>query len=89
MKSPIILLLAMTLSVSAFAVEEEKPETISDQRLLNMQQQLQLSDEQLVEMRQIREEGGSKKDIRSVLTEEQQQQLQELKKQRQKKQSEK
>ena len=54
-----------------------------------MQKQLQLSDEQLVEMRQVRDEGGSKKEVRAVLTEEQREQLQELKKERQKKQADK
>ena len=87
MRNYIILLIAMTFSMSVLAIEEEEKNTISDKRLLNMQKQLQLSDEQLVEMRQIRDEGGSKKEVRTVLTEEQRQQLRELKKERQKKQA--
>lgn len=89
MRNWIILLIAMTFSIPALAVEKEEKKTISDKRLLNMQKQLQLSDEQLVEMRQVRDEGGSKKEVRAVLTEEQREQLQELKKERQKKQADK
>ena len=89
MRNWIVLLIAMTFSIPALAVEKEEKKTISDKRLLNMQKQWQLSDEQRVEMRQVRDEGGSKKEVRAVLTEEQREQLQELKKERQKKQADK
>ena len=41
-------------------------------RLERMRQHLDLSDAQVEEMRRIREEGGSREDMRAVLTEEQQ-----------------
>ena len=37
-----------------------------------MQAHLELSDEQVAEMRRIREDGGSREEVRAVLTEEQQ-----------------
>jgi Spy/CpxP family protein refolding chaperone len=54
------------------AVAEGKKPPISDDQLENMQKRLELTDEQVAEMRKIRGEGGSKKDMRAVLTEQQQ-----------------
>ncbi len=42
------------------------------ERLERMRQHLDLTDEQVEEMRRIREEGGSREEMRAVLTEEQQ-----------------
>jgi len=50
--------------------------TITDEQLSKMQEQSQLSDEQVAKMRQIREEGGSRKDMRAVMTDEQKKQAQ-------------
>jgi hypothetical protein len=44
-------------------------------KLERMQQNLGLSDEQVEQMRQIKAEGGSREDIKAVLTEEQQQMM--------------
>lgn len=41
------------------------------QRLAKMQQVLGLSDEQVTQMREIRENGGSRKDMRAILTDDQ------------------
>ena len=41
------------------------------QRMQRMQEHLQLSDTQVAEIRSIRENGGSREDVRAVLTDEQ------------------
>jgi Spy/CpxP family protein refolding chaperone len=46
-------------------------------RLARMQEHLDLSDEQVEKIRQIRESGGGREEIHAVLTEEQQAKLQE------------
>ena len=48
--------------------------------LEKMQQQLDLTDAQVEEIRQIKAEGGSREDIKAVLTEEQQQKMQQHRK---------
>ena len=48
------------------ATEEERAA-----RMERMQQHLELSDEQVAEMRRIREEGGGREEVRGVLTDEQ------------------
>jgi len=80
MKICIALLLAASVS-APFAVlaGEDKDKTISDAQLSRMQKRLGVTDDQLEAMRKIRGEGGSKKDIRSVLTDEQKVRAQELK----------
>lgn len=55
--------------------DQDVKETFSDQHLGNMQKNLGLSDEQLGQMRTIRDEGGSREDIRDVLNEDQKQQV--------------
>ena len=55
--------------------EEEKA-----QRLARMKAHLQLSDEQVAQMKQIRAEGGNRDDIRAILTQEQQQKWDEARK---------
>jgi Spy/CpxP family protein refolding chaperone len=45
-----------------------------------MQQHLDLTDAQVEEIRQIKAEGGSREDIKAVLTEEQQQKMQQHRK---------
>jgi len=53
-----------------------------DRRLDKLQEKLALSDEQIVEIRKIRDQGGGRKDIRAVLDEGQQQQWQEARRRR-------
>lgn len=48
-----------------------------DDRFERMRQHLQLTDEQVAEMRRIREEGGSREEMRAVLTDEQRARAQE------------
>jgi hypothetical protein len=48
-----------------------------------MQQELGLSEQQIQQMREIREQGGSREDMRAVMTEEQQTRAQEMRKSRQ------
>ena len=49
--------------------------------LERMQQHLDLTDAQVEEIRQIKAQGGSREDIKAVLTEEQQQKMQQHRKQ--------
>jgi Spy/CpxP family protein refolding chaperone len=48
--------------------------------LEKMQQQLDLTDAQVEEIRQIKAEGGSREEVKAVLTEEQQQKMQQHRK---------
>ena len=48
------------------ATEEERAA-----RMERMQQHLELSDEQVAEMRRIREEGGGREEVRALMTDEQ------------------
>ncbi len=47
------------------------------QRAAHMQEKFGVTDEQLAEMRRIRQEGGSREEIRQVLTEDQRRQMKE------------
>jgi hypothetical protein len=71
MKYTITLLLLAVMSAPFSAVAEGEKPPVSDEQLNNMQKRLELTDEQVTEMRKIRDEGGSKKDLRAVLTPEQ------------------
>jgi Spy/CpxP family protein refolding chaperone len=44
-------------------------------RMARMQERLGLSDDQVIQMKEIRESGGSRKDMRAVLTEDQRAQI--------------
>ncbi|KAA1189212.1 hypothetical protein F0M18_16185 [Pseudohalioglobus sediminis] len=70
------------LMVPVAGIAEEPVAAFSDQRLANMQRQLELTDEQVQEMRSIRDEGGDRKAMSAVLSEEQQQLRRDLKQQR-------
>jgi hypothetical protein len=65
----LVLCLAMTTAV-AFA-DEEKSKQANGDRMAKMQQNLGLNDEQVAQMRQIRDNGGSKEEFLAVLTEDQ------------------
>lgn len=59
--------------------EPDYTRPFTDQRLERLQRMLELSTEQLVEMRKIRDEGGSRKDMRTVFSDEQSQRFEEVK----------
>ena len=62
----LVFCLAMT-SIITFADEVKSPQGDAD-RMDRMQQNLGLTDQQVAEMRQIRDNGGSKEEILAVLT---------------------
>jgi len=64
-----VLCLAMT-SIVTFADEVKSTQGDAD-RMARMQQNLGLSDQQVAQIRQIRDSGGSKEEILAVLTEDQ------------------
>ncbi len=71
MKKILVLILAMAMaSTAALADDEERNSPMSD-RMAQMQKNLDLSDEQVAQIRQIRDDGGGKEEILAVLTEEQ------------------
>ncbi len=71
MKKILVLILAMAMaSAATLADDEENKSTMSD-RMAQMQKNLGLSDEQVAQIRQIRDNGGSKEEIHAVLTDEQ------------------
>ena len=67
-----VLMLTTTLMISA-GIASAGPGNRPDfeTRLSRMQEHLQLSDEQVEQMREIHAQGGGREEIRSVLTEEQ------------------
>jgi cyanate lyase len=71
MKYSLTLLLLAVMSMPVVAVANDEKNSITDEQLNRMQQQLQLTDDQVTEMRQIRDDGGSRKEVRAVLTDEQ------------------
>jgi len=54
----------------------------NDNRAAKMQQRLGLTDEQIALMREIRQNGGSREDVRAVMTDEQRATMDELRRQR-------
>ncbi len=76
MKSLMVSVLVLVLSA---ATAYAKPDGAGDHqgrsgsgdRMARMQENLGLSDEQMTQMREIRENGGSREDMRAVLTDEQ------------------
>jgi hypothetical protein len=58
------------------AASEERPDQRGD-RLARMQEHLQLSDEQVAEMRRIRDSGGTRKEMFAVLDDSQRARLEE------------
>jgi Spy/CpxP family protein refolding chaperone len=78
----LILALALNATVVMASDEEKSKPPLSDKRLTKMQEQLELSDEQLAEMKDIRDAGGNRKDLRAVLTEDQRATMKEQKEKR-------
>jgi hypothetical protein len=80
MKRVTTLLLVLVLGAPLASMAQEEKRPMTDEQLDRMQERLELSDEQVSEMRQIRDGGGSNKDIRAVLTEEQKARAKDMKK---------
>ena len=77
MKTLAITLAILLASTAALAGEGKYGGDRAEHRA-RMQQELGLSDEQMEEMRQIREQGGSREDMHAVLTDEQQDKMREI-----------
>jgi Spy/CpxP family protein refolding chaperone len=82
MKTALALIFTLLVAIApAFASDENGPDARGPHgggdRLARMQEHLDLSDEQVEKIRQIRESGGGREEIDAVLTEEQQAKLQE------------
>lgn len=75
--------LVITVSPLALALAQQGGQHGKGPNLERMQQHLNLSDEQVEQIRQIKAEGGSREDVKAVLTEEQQQKMAEQRKKKQ------
>ena len=71
MKKIVLLIICMAMISAVTFADDEKGEQDSGDRMAKMQQNLGLTDEQVAEIRHIRDNGGSKEEIMAVLTEEQ------------------
>jgi len=71
MKNILILILAMAMVSGAAFAGDKAGKRSGEDRLAKMQQNLDLSDEQVAQLRQIRDNGGNKEQILAVLTDEQ------------------
>ena len=73
------LAMAMGLLMAATVAVAERPDSTHDgkhaQRRAHLQKELELSDEQVQQMREIREQGGTREEIQAVLTPEQQEKM--------------
>ena len=81
MKKKLITLMAIAITASPFTFAEAQSYKGGEQgdgarRAAHMQEQFGVSDDQLSQMREIREGGGSREDIRAVLTDDQRSQMQ-------------
>jgi Spy/CpxP family protein refolding chaperone len=74
------LLAATTLSAQSGS-SPQNPEAAKGQRMAKLKKELNLTDQQVAEMKQIRENGGSKEEVRAVLTPEQQTKMDKLREQ--------
>jgi hypothetical protein len=68
MKKILILILAMAMASAAIFADDEELEQDNSDRMAKMQKNLGLTDQQVSQMRRIRDEGGSKEEILAVLT---------------------
>ena len=78
MKTILTLVLSLLLASSAVYAEKGPGKgegQRSGERMARMQEHLGLSDEQVEQMREIRANGGSREEMRSVLTEEQREKM--------------
>ena len=65
----------ISVSLGAVACEGGKQRPSKEERLSRMQQHLNLSEDQVSQIRGIHENGGGREDIAAVLTEDQRQQM--------------
>jgi Spy/CpxP family protein refolding chaperone len=79
MKKITVVVLALVMASAATFADDEVIKKGEGDRMARMQQNLGLSDQQVAQIRQIRDNGGSREEILAVLTPEQ---LAELKKRR-------
>ncbi len=85
MKQLLILTLALALAASTAVAGDKRGQGMHgghrggdpEQRMARMQERLGLSDAQVEQMREIRESGGGREEMREVLTEEQRAQIEE------------
>ncbi|MEH6593192.1 MAG: hypothetical protein V7746_23175 [Halioglobus sp.] len=66
------LVMTLSLILASTAVLAEETDSDRSDRRAHIQQELNLSEEQKEQMREIRNRGGSREEIREILTEEQQ-----------------
>jgi Spy/CpxP family protein refolding chaperone len=75
MKKSLIIILGLALASSMALAEKsqgDRGKGNPEQRMQRMQKHLDLSDQQMSQMREIRANGGGREEMRGVLTEEQQ-----------------
>jgi Spy/CpxP family protein refolding chaperone len=77
MKALLITLGLLIASSTALAGQPEG--RTGEDRAAHMQEKLGLSDDQMTQMREIREQGGGREEMRAILTDEQQAQMKEMK----------
>jgi hypothetical protein len=77
MKALLITLGLLMASSTALAGQPEG--RTGDDRAAHMQEKLGLSDDQMQQMSEIREQGGGREEMRAILTDEQQAQMKEMK----------
>jgi Spy/CpxP family protein refolding chaperone len=81
MKTLITVTLSLLLAAtSAWAERPEGGQGQRGDRMARMQKHLDLSDDQVSQMKEIRANGGNREDMRSVLNDDQRQQMQEYRK---------
>jgi len=71
MKKVLTLVLCLAMTSAVTFADEMKSKQGNGDRMAQMQRNLGLNDEQVAQMRQIRDNGGSKEEILAVLTEDQ------------------
>jgi len=72
----------ISIALPCVAGEGERHKPGGEERLARMQEHLGLSDEQVLQIRDIHEKGGDRKEISAVLTDEQREQMREHRKNR-------
>jgi hypothetical protein len=71
MNKILVLILVMAMAPAAAFADDEKNNSSMSDRMERMQKNLGLSDQQVAQIRQIRDNGGSKEEILAVLSDEQ------------------
>ena len=70
----------MGLSMPTTAAEESREKPSKEERLVRMQEQLNLSDDQVEEIRNVHSNGGGRDEISAILTDDQREQLRSFRK---------